>query len=97
MTEIRSDNSLDAFATPAQVAARLAISDETVYRLIRAGEIKAINCAPRGTSKLKALWRIRWDWVDEYVTHRLAEAPSPLVGVARVSRRKAQTPRAPGW
>ena len=48
MEEVRQESKplADSFATPAQVAAKLGISDDTVYRLIRDGDIKAIDCTP---------------------------------------------------
>jgi hypothetical protein len=83
MDEIRQGGrpAVDDFATPKQVALRLAISDEQVYRLIRGHKLKAINLTASVEPSDKALWRIQWRWVDECVADLLAgsfsEPPAP--------------------
>ncbi|MEN6424636.1 MAG: helix-turn-helix domain-containing protein [Phycisphaerales bacterium] len=62
--------------TPAAVAAELNISLDTVYNLIRAGDIQAVSLAPSDKPRLKGLYRIRREWIDEFVTRRLVVGSS---------------------
>lgn len=71
--------------TPAAVAAELNVSLDTVYNLIRAGDIQAVSLAPSDKPRLKELYRIRREWIDEFVNRRLV-----------VRRRRSQEPHAKG-
>lgn len=78
--------------TPAAVAAELNVSLDTVYNLIRAGDIQAVSLAPSNKPRLKELYRIRREWIDEFVNRRL------VVGRRRpqesgVERRQSRRPR----
>jgi len=55
-----------AFMTVAEVAAMMRVSTMTVYRLIKAGDIKAVRV---GKS-----YRIREDDVDRFLADRYTEA-----------------------
>ncbi len=55
-----------AFLTVAEVAAMMRVSTMTVYRLIKAGDIKAVRV---GKS-----YRIREDDVDRFLADRYTEA-----------------------
>lgn len=57
--------------TVKQVAAILAISPTAVRELIRAGDLRAVNVAPR-TSTSHAMWRIEVGWVGEFLSQRQA-------------------------
>jgi excisionase family DNA binding protein len=76
MVEIRQDfsPSFEGFLKPADVAEQLAVSPSTVYNLIRKGDMQAVNVAPSDSLGLKAFYRIRQQWVDEFVRRRLAAA-----------------------
>lgn len=51
--------------TVLEVAAELRVSDDTVYRRIAAGELRAIDIAPAGARKSKT--RIRRKDLDAYL------------------------------
>jgi len=71
----------DSFLTPANVAEELNVSLHAVYNLIRAGDIQAVNVAPSDNPGGKGCWRIRRQWVDDFISYRLA------TGVSRSRRR----------
>jgi excisionase family DNA binding protein len=54
------------FLTPAEVAEELRVSSMTVYRLIRAGELRAV--------RIGKSFRIRPDDVDAYLAERYSDA-----------------------
>ena len=78
--------------TPAAVAAELNVSLDTVYNLIRAGDIKAVSLAPSDKPRLKELYRIRREWIDEFVSRRLVEGRC-RPQESRVGRRQTRRPR----
>jgi hypothetical protein len=64
--------SREFFLTPANVAAELNVSLHAVYNLIRTGDIQAVNVAPSDNPGGKGCWRIRRQWVDDFIGQRLA-------------------------
>jgi excisionase family DNA binding protein len=68
----------DDFLTAAEVAEKLRVSTDTVYRLIEKGKLKAINLSPGDGSSLKELYRIQWQWVVELVQSCLAKRRARL-------------------
>ena len=54
------------FLTPREVAAALRVSDMTVYRLIKSGELRAV--------RIGKSFRISEDDFDEYLADRFTEA-----------------------
>ena len=75
-TENRARKSPEAFLTPATVAAELNVSLHAVYNLIRAGDIQAVNVAPSGNPGGKGCWRIRRQWVEDFIGRRLSTGAS---------------------
>lgn len=84
----RIRRSPEAFLTPATVAAELNVSLHAVYNLIRAGDIQAVNVAPSGNPGGKGYWRIRRQWVEDFIGRRLSTGASrprlPCSGGQRV-------------
>jgi hypothetical protein len=68
-------NPVQPFLTPAQVGAELSLSLSAVYNLIRSGDLKAIDVGPRSAGGRKAHYRIRRQWLDEFI---LARRHQPL-------------------
>ncbi|MEN6428074.1 MAG: helix-turn-helix domain-containing protein [Phycisphaerales bacterium] len=66
----------EAFLTPATVAAELNVSLHAVYNLIRAGDIQAVNVAPSDNPGRKGCWRIRRQWVEDFIGWRLSAGAS---------------------
>jgi excisionase family DNA binding protein len=81
--------------TPAAVAAELNVSLDTVYNLIRAGDIQAVSLAPSDKPRLKGLYRIRREWMDEFVTRRLV-AGSSQPEAPRIERGRSRRSRGSG-
>ena len=54
------------FLTPAEVAEQLRVSSMTVYRLIKAGELRAV--------RIGRSFRLREDDVDAYLADRWSDA-----------------------
>ena len=54
------------FLTPAEVADLLRVSSMTVYRLIKAGELRAV--------RVGKAYRIREDDIDRYLAERYTQA-----------------------
>lgn len=66
------------YLTPTEVAARLRISKMTVYRMIHAGELRALRVGAESAKKVS--FRIPEDAYDEYVAAHTTggpEAPEP--------------------
>jgi excisionase family DNA binding protein len=61
-----SDATRPRFLTPAEVAEELRVSAMTVYRLIKAGELRA--------ARIGKSYRIRPDDVDAYLAERFHDA-----------------------
>ena len=61
-----SGASRPGFLTPREVAEALRVSDMTVYRLIKSGELRAL--------RIGKSFRISEDDFDEYLAHRFTEA-----------------------
>jgi excisionase family DNA binding protein len=78
----------DEFLTPAQVATELCISLSTVYGLIHAGELPAVNLSVRAGGK--ALYRIKRKCVSEFVSRRLVHSPVVLQTRSRVRHAHSQ-------
>jgi len=69
---VRKPQSRESFLTPANVAAELNVSLSAVYNLIRSGDIQAVNVAPSDKPGRNGFWRIRRQWVDDFIGQRLA-------------------------
>lgn len=80
----------EAFLTPANVTAELNVSLHAVYNLIRAGDIQAVNVAPSGNPGGKGCWRIRRQWMEDFIGRRLSTG----VSRSRLSRPGRQSVRA---
>lgn len=65
-----------SFLTPANVAAELNVSLHAVYNLIRTGDIQAVNVAPSGNPGGKGCWRIRRQWMEDFIGRRLSTGAS---------------------
>jgi excisionase family DNA binding protein len=61
-----TDATRPRFLTPAEVAEELRVSAMTVYRLIKAGELRA--------ARIGKSYRIRPDDVDAYLSDRFSDA-----------------------
>jgi hypothetical protein len=66
----------EAFLTPANVATELNVSLHAVYNLIRAGDIQAVNVAPSGNPGGKGCWRIRRQWMEDFIGRRISTGAS---------------------
>jgi hypothetical protein len=76
--------------TPAAVAAELNVSLAAVYNLIRSGDLQSVNLASAGKGGSKGLYRIRREWVDDFLNRRLvSEAARPAESPSRVPGRRA--------
>lgn len=65
----------DLLTIPA-TAQRLSVQKSTVYRLIRNGDLRAVNIARTGT---KPRMRIRTDDLQKFIEKRTADPTSPTV------------------
>lgn len=66
MAQVPDASGRARFLTVAEVASQLRVSNMTVYRLVKAGELAAVRV---GKS-----YRLREDDVDRYLRHRYTEA-----------------------
>jgi excisionase family DNA binding protein len=67
-------SALELLTIPA-TAERLGCSDNHVYRLIAAGELRPVDIAPAGARRSKT--RVRSDDVDGYIDRKTRERHSP--------------------
>ena len=66
-----ASNGPPALLTVTQVAEQLETSDKTVTRAIEHGHLEAVDISERSTGlKHRANYRVRPEWVDEYIETR---------------------------
>jgi excisionase family DNA binding protein len=62
-------------STPAEAAQRLRVGIRTVYRLVESGDLRAVNVAAKGGTRL----RIREDDLAAFIETRTASATAPSI------------------
>ncbi len=84
----------EPFFSVHDVAVRLNVSDDTVIRLIQAGDLRALCVNPSNRPGCKRHYRIALSWFMEYVNQgATAGASQPLAPVpSRRRARKSQRP-----
>jgi len=87
----------EPFYSPAQIAARLHVSTNTVIRLIKAGDLLALCINPSNRPGRKCHYRITESWFREFVnqtlmTHRVERVEPPAPSTSRRHGRRPQGP-----
>jgi hypothetical protein len=78
MTKEIYNQTLSSFLSPGAVGRELGISLSAVYNLIHTRDLRAIDVAPSTTTGRKPTYRIRREWLDDFLLGRTAaRAPSP--------------------
>lgn len=86
------NETIDSFLTPAMVAVELNISLSAVYNLIRHGDLQALNLTPGDTAAGRGFYRIRRQWIEDFVARRIARATPETPQVERTRQRARRSP-----